>query len=55
MACNLLYQDSSGIHKIGTFFNRKKAEVFWEAVKPGLIQKLGKNIQPIYVETGRKG
>lgn len=54
MACNLLYQDGKGIHKIGTFFNKKKAEKFWEAIRPSLEQKLGYNIQAIYVETGRK-
>ena len=55
MACKLLYQDGKGIHPIGTFYNRAKAEKFWEAVRPSLIKKLGDHIKPIYIETGRKG
>ena len=54
MACKLLYQAGKGIQLIGTFYNRQKAKRFWEAVRPSLAAKLGENIQPIYVETGRK-
>lgn len=53
MACKLLYQSEKGIQLIGTFYNRQKAEKFWTAVRPSLAGKLGENIQPIYVETGR--
>lgn len=51
MACKLLYQCGKGIHLIGTFYNRAKAERFWLAVRPSLAAKLGDNIQPVYIET----
>ena len=53
MACKLFYQYGAVSYPLGTFRSREKAEEFWTAIKPQLEDKLGNQLKPIYVETGK--
>ena len=53
MACKLYYQSGDAEHQIGTFQNIQKAQRFWKAIKPSLAEKLGTQIKPIFVMTGK--
>lgn len=51
--CNLYYKYGRSEYRLGTFRNRQKAEEFWNAIQPMLEAKLGTDLKPIYVETGK--
>lgn len=53
MACKLYYQYGNITFYLGTFRNRKKAEWYWGAIKVSLEDKLGTDLTPVYVETGK--
>lgn len=54
MACKLFYQYGAISYPLGTFKNRKGAEYFWNAVKEYIETRLGTDLTPIYVETGKR-
>lgn len=53
MACKLYYKYGAASYHLGTFRNREKAEFFWTAIRTMLEDKLGMDLEPIYVETGK--
>jgi len=53
MACKLYLKLGQDSYYIGTFRNKKKAQTFYKATEAMLKGKMGKGIEPIYVETGK--
>lgn len=53
MACKLYYQYGTTSFQLGTFQNKAKAEFFWAAIRAALEARLGSDLKPIYVETGK--
>ena len=53
MACKLYCKHKDGERALGAFANQKKAEAFWGLFKKRLEELHGKDIQPIYVQTGK--
>ena len=49
----LYCKHKDGERALGAFANQKKAEAFWHLYKQRLEELHGKDIQPIYVETGK--
>ena len=52
--CNLYYKSGRWEYRLGSFPNREKAEAYWNLVREKLINEVGTDVQPIYVET-KKG
>ena len=51
--CYLYYRCDGLSEKIAIFKTRAKAEEFWKAIGPALERKMGKKLEPIYIETGK--
>lgn len=51
--CTLYYKHGGEEYRIGCFRDQIKAVTFWEAIRPSLEAKFGKDIKPIFVTTGK--
>lgn len=49
----LYCKHKNGERDLGTFTNQQKAEAFWGLFRKKLQELYGKDIQPIYIKTGK--
>lgn len=49
----LYCKHKDGTRDLGAFANQQKAEAFWHLFKKKLQELHGKDIEPIYVKTGK--